>query len=135
MLNSEQIASIADHLDRGFNCYYHIQTFGVVKIPKLDLGHLNEEAYEADMEELEQNFMEYQFIPHLPKQASYEMMIQFVNSLPVNDMNKTSLLEALNKPKPFKHFKEIVKLNEAATKMWLNYRLEVYAQWIDSHIK
>jgi hypothetical protein len=135
MLIDEQVSTLAEHLGHGFNCYFHIEKFSIIILPNNELGELDEDLYAKELEELEENFMEYRVIQQMTSQDSFYMMESFVENLEDTNSLKEILAIAIRQPKPFKKFKEVLEDYTNLKDLWKSYRQEKMEDWVLAQVK
>ncbi|RZJ70329.1 MAG: hypothetical protein EOO47_23535 [Flavobacterium sp.] len=104
-----QIKEIAEQLACGFCCYYHKISGEIVSIPDFeDRMDDIEEFYGEDLAKIKKDKKNFIIINKPSARESFEIMENFIEE--VNDTKlKNELINALNKKKPFSHFKLIIE--------------------------
>ncbi|MDW8229364.1 MAG: UPF0158 family protein [Saprospiraceae bacterium] len=123
-MNDKILEEIADALDRGFIVFVHRRTFEVLSYPDparwSEMEALDEwVAIQDRLEAEDDHFVEVK--PPSPKE-SFRFMSDFAEQQVADARLRQRLLEALNSPKPFKHFKHMVEDSEEAD-AWADYKL------------
>ena len=118
-----QIKEIAEQLDCGFCCYYHKITGEIVSIPDFeDSMPDSEEFYGEDLAKIKKDKKNYVIITKPSSREGFEIMENFIDE--VEDIKlRDELSNALNKKKPFGHFKFIVE-NSAYRQAWFDFKVE-----------
>jgi uncharacterized protein YktA (UPF0223 family) len=137
MLSEEQIKEIAEYLDMGFSCYYHIHTKNILKFPNDEMLEMedDDDVYAKEREELEENFMEYRYIDKMSSIESFHMMSAFIDSL--NDLNeaKEKLIVSITLKKPFRQFKDVLDNYLETKELWYIFRQESLQNWVKQQIR
>lgn len=131
----KQIKEIADNLECGMICYYHIKNGKIMAMPDFDeMYEIPDEIWNEDIKEIENN-EEYYFKFIKPdSHSSYRIMADFVNTVEDEEL-KDRLLDILDRPKPFRNFKwEVDNAGEYRYK-WFKYRTMRYIQKVKDDIE
>jgi hypothetical protein len=123
-LTEIQIKEIADYLDSGMRCFYHINTSEIEFIPDFqELGVIweNEEPWKDILNKLDENFDDYFEFEKITSHDSFEIMADFAETVD-NLTLKDRLFNALNKPKPFRNFKWEIDNSEEYRQKWFDYK-------------
>lgn len=102
-LTEQQIREIADSLDSGIKCYYHLET-GEIKsvIDKNKWIGAEEEYWEGELEEIENNRCDYFEFESMTTHGSFQVMTDFLEKTNAPYLQR-KLIKALEKSKPFRH--------------------------------
>ena len=134
-LSRQQIKDIADDLDMGQQCYYHIPTGKVVTIIDVDDGAFDDdtmEELEKEKEDIFENRSDYFEFEKMPSHLSFSNMEDFIET--VTDKRLVyKLINALNNRKPFRHFKDIILDSDYRDK-WFKFNDNCNAEWIENQI-
>lgn len=126
-----QIKEIAEELDMGNRCYFHRTTLKLLFIPDFDNNSYAErEFFEEELDELENNFDEYMEIAKPNSNDSFEIMLNFVESLDYKNNLKQQLANALQKSKPFRHFKFLIDNSGPCRQQWFDFKSQQLQQWV-----
>ena len=109
-LSRQQIKDIADDLDMGQQCYYHIPTGKVVTIIDIDDGAFDDdtmEELEKEKEDIFENRSDYFEFEKMPSHLSFSNMEDFIETI-TDKRLIYKLINALNNRQPFRHFKDII---------------------------
>lgn len=118
-----QIKEIAEQLDCGFCCYYNTKTGEIISIPDFEDSISDfEEFYGEDLAKIKKDKKNYVIITKPSSREGFEIMENFIDE--VEDIKlRDELSNALNKKKPFSHFKFIVE-NSAYRQTWFDFKAE-----------
>lgn len=122
------INEIAELIDCGNVCFYNIKDKSIEYYPdSLDLT-LDSMYWEETIEKIEDNFDDFIKIQKMDSSQSFQVMVDFTNLIDSIDL-KHQLLTQLNRPKPFRNFKNIVELSEYREK-WFQFKHEKNVEWV-----
>lgn len=123
-LSEEQIREIAENLDVGLRCFYHLKTDEIETIPNFDnsewFGH-DTEPWQVTLDKLDENWSDYFEFEKLYSQESFEIMADFTETVD-NQKMQDKLHKALNKPKPFRNFKWEIDNSGEYRQKWFDYK-------------
>jgi len=104
-LTEQQIKDIAEYLDCGMRCYYNKRTGEIKTILNFDswIG-ADEELWEEYIKEIEENWGDYVEFEGMESHEAFRVMADFAESVD-NSKLRGRLINALNRPKPFRNFK------------------------------
>lgn len=132
-LTEKQIEEIADDLDCGLRCYYHLKSGEIKKIPNFDNWIGDEELWEEDLDEIEENWDDYFEFVGFESHESFQIMADFTDNL--NDtVLQNKLIDALNRRKPFQNFKWLIDNSGEYRQKWFDYKKSRYIQWVKEQI-
>jgi Uncharacterised protein family (UPF0158) len=135
-LTSEQIKEIADTIDCGFVCHWNIKNNRLIFLPTDQLIQYNDsDAWDEDIKEVEQNFNDYKEIEKPDSTESFRFMEDFTDELPDNTRIKVTLLEALNKRKPFREFKYEIDNSGEYRQLWFDFKNQKMIDYVQDRIK
>ncbi len=130
-LTKEQIKEIAEQLDCGFRPFCNKQNGELLFIPDtLKHPDMETEAWAEEMDKLDNNFADYIEINQLESSDSFEIMVQFANTLSDTNKLKNKLKYALNKKKPFREFKFIIDNSGEFRQMWFDFKSQKTQKWV-----
>lgn len=134
-LTSEQIKEIADTIDCGFVCHWNIKNNRLIFIPN-DEGFdpAYNDAWDEDIKELETNSIEYKEIEKPDSTESFRFMEDFTDELPDNTRIKVTLIEALNKRKPFREFKYEIDNSGDYRQLWFDFKNQKMIEYVKDRI-
>ncbi len=130
-LTPMQIRDIAEELDMGNRCYFHKTTHKLLFIPDFDNNFYAErEFFEEELDELENNFDEYLEIEKPNSNDSFEIMLNFVESLEDKNNLKQQLANVLQKSKPFRQFKFLIDNSGPYRQQWFDFKSQQLQLWV-----
>nr|WP_315421790.1 UPF0158 family protein [uncultured Pedobacter sp.] len=134
-LTSEQIKEIADTIDCGFVCHWNIKNNSLIFIPN-DEGFdpADNDAWDEDIKELKTNSSEYKEIEKPDSTESFRFMEDFTDELPDNTRIKVTLIEALNKRKPFREFKYEIDNSGDYRQLWFDFKNQKMIEYVNNKI-
>ncbi|MGQ7857637.1 UPF0158 family protein [Pedobacter sp. WC2501] len=134
-LTSEQIKEIADTIDCGFVCHWNIKNNRLIFIPN-DEGFdpAYNDAWDEDIKELKTNSSEYKEIEKPDSTESFRFMEDFTDELPDNTRIKVTLIEALNKRKPFREFKYEIDNSGDYRQLWFDFKNQKMIEYVKDRI-
>lgn len=120
---SNQIKEIADQLDCGFCCYYNTTTGEIISIPDFEDSMSDlEEFYGEDLAKIKKDKKNYVIITKPSSREGFKIMEDFAEQLS-NKMLQEELLRALDKKRPFAHFKAIIECAGDYRQLWFDFKL------------
>lgn len=133
-LKPELVKEIAEMLDCGFKCYVHKETHELITIPD-ELKHpdMEFEAWEEDIEKLEENFFDYLYIEAMDSRESFSVMEDFIDEVDDKKL-KNRLIYALERSKPFKNFKYEIDYSGKYREQWFTFKLQKNIEWVKDRI-
>jgi len=134
-LTSEQIKEIAETIDCGFVCHWNIKSNRLIFIPSNDEFEYDDSgAWDEDIKELELNSNEYREIEQPDSRESFRFMEDFTNELPDNTRIKVTLIEALNKRKPFREFKYAIDNSGEYRQLWFDFKNQKMIEYVKDNV-
>ena len=134
-LSRQQIKDIADDLDMGQQCYYHIPTGKVVTIIDVEDGAFDDdtmEELEKEKEDIFENRSDYFEFEKMPSHLSFSNMEDFIETI-TDKRLIYKLINALNNRQPFRHFKDII-LDSDYKEKWFKFNDNCNIEWIENQI-
>ena len=129
-LSDEIIKDIAQHLDCGNNCWYHIPTDEVLWAPDRDNPYLEEEMWEETFNGIDEKMDESVAFKILEAHESFRIMESFTENEVEDKVLRAKLITALANRKPFSHFKAIIDYSNYR-QAWFDFK----DQWYIEHVK
>ena len=134
-LTQEQIKEIAEQLNLGFKCYWNINNGELLFIPdELKYPDIEIEAWSDQIEKLNNNFNEYKEIDSLESYDSFEIMVDFVETLSDSNVLKDKLKDALNRNNPFREFKFLIDNSGEYRQKWFDFKNMKLKEWVVKRI-
>lgn len=135
-LTNELTKEIAEQLDCGFRCYLHKHSGELITIPDENRhSDMEIDAWEEDMEKIEEHFTDYWVIDPLDSRASFEMMEEFAESLPETNSPREMLIKALNQHKPFSKFKFVIDNSGEYRQQWFDFKAKRLQEYVEREFK
>jgi hypothetical protein len=132
-----KIVEIAQELDAGMLCYYHIQTGELESYPD-EMRHagFEEEMWSDVIEKVNAHREQYILFEGLNSTGSFRVMETFVGNI-ADENTKRRFEDAIAFKKPFQNFKQLLheypalreewfRFNEAQQALWVQEQLDVY---------
>lgn len=121
-------------MEAGFRSFFNLKTGELKMLPALDLLDEDEESWKKVIREIEKNRKFYYEFQMIDSRESYRIMADFAES--VNDKKiKENLVEALNRPKPFRNFKFQVDNSGEYRNQWFAFQIERYIEFVKKQIE
>lgn len=133
-LSDQIIKDIANNLECGLICFFNPQTMKVIALPSLDMGDIDEDLWQEDLEEIDRNRQQYLELEPMPAKDGFDMMLDFVEEVK-DSYWREQLEQALSRKKPFSQFKNVVNSNEPIRQQWFKFKAEQYQTWVKNYIK
>ena len=127
----EQIKEISEVLDCGFRCFWHKTNGELLIIPDTVKNYgMDMEAWEEDMDKLDENFTDYAEINQMESGDSFEIMEEFVETLPNSNKLKARLIGVLGRNKPFRNFKNVIDDSGDYRDEWFAFKDLKMQEWV-----
>jgi hypothetical protein len=88
---------------------------------------------EEDLAEIEEHWDDYVEFKKMDSHTSFLLMEEFTDELPESPFQKR-LIDALNKPKPFRRFKDEVESNKDYRIAWFTFKKHKMMEWVKSQL-
>jgi len=133
-LTEKQIEEIADNLNCGMRCFYNLKTGEIETLLNFDswIG-ADEEPWEEKSKEIDENWDEYFEFTGFEAHESFRIMADFAERIDDPKL-QDQLINALNRPKPFRNFKWQIDNSEEYRQQWFDYKKMRYVQWVKEQI-
>ncbi len=126
----EQIQEIAEQSEMGMRCSWHKITGELVFTPDSEFEDYTDMSFFKEMlDKLENDFENYIEIEKPRTRDQFNIMENFATKLQGNNSLKAELLNALQRPKPFRSFKNIVDDSGPYREKWFEFRDAQILQW------
>jgi hypothetical protein len=136
VLNEDQIKEIAEELSIGMRCLVNRKTGELLFIPdEMNLMGIDMDPWQDEIDKFESDPDSYWAIEAPRSRDSYQFMADFAEALEGNNRLRVRLLDALEKKKPFAHFKWIIDGSGPYREEWFVYRDQRYMQWVRDRIR
>ena len=129
-----QIEEIADNLDSGMRCFYNLRTGELKTLLNTDkwIG-ADFEPWEEDSEQIDENWADYFEFESFDTHGSFRIMADFAESVDDTKL-QDKLINALNRPKPFRNFKCHIDNSGAYRQQWFDFKKLRYIQFVKEQI-
>jgi len=135
VLTDVQIKEIAEYLEAGMKCYYNRLTGEIKTIIDFDSWiDADEELWKEDLNEIDEHFGDYFVFDNMTSNDSFKMMADFVDFV-VDSSIQTKLINALNKSKPFRNFKQTIDNSGEYRQQWFDFKRSRYLEWVKDQIE
>ncbi len=133
-LIEKQIEEIADNLDCGIRCFYNIKTGEIKTLLNFDnwIG-ADEESWEDESKEIDENWDDYFEFEGFDSNDSFKIMVDFAEKIDDTRL-QNELINALNRPKPFRNFKWQIDNSGKYRQQWFDFKKMRYIEWIKEQI-
>ena len=133
-LSEKQIKEIAENLDCGFICYYNKRTGEVKNMLDMDNWDGNDDLWEEDQKELEENSSDYIEFVGLSSTESFRVMEDFAENVD-NTKLRNSLINALNRRKPFANFNSQIDDSGDYREEWFDFKNARYIEHVKDQLE
>jgi hypothetical protein len=131
-MSDEQITEIAELLDCGEICFYHLPTSTIEHHPDPDNPYFEPELWKEIIDKIEANRNNFKRIERMDSRLAFQVMENFANSLTENSF-KNSLIRLLLERKPFSNFKIMVD-NSDHRQAWFDFKRQAYINWVSEQL-
>ncbi len=133
-LTEKQIEEIADNLDCGIRCFYNFKTGEIKTLLNFDswIG-ADEEPWEEEAKEIDENWDDYFEFTGFETHESFRIMADFAERIDDQKL-QDQLINALNRPNPFRNFKWEIDNSGEYRQQWFDYKKMRYVQWVKEQI-
>ncbi|ERM82236.1 hypothetical protein P872_18815 [Rhodonellum psychrophilum GCM71 = DSM 17998] len=136
-LPEEQIKEIAENLDLGMRCFYHLKTGEIEATPDFLEGEWigqDTEPWQETLDKLDGNWGDYFEFEKMTAHERFGMMTDFSET--VEDPNlQDRLFKALNKSKPFRNFKSEIDNSGEYRQKWFAYKNQRLIEFVKYQIE
>jgi hypothetical protein len=134
-MEKEKIKDIVDNLDLGMSCFIHSESKEIKFIPDEDKYYgMDMEFFQADIDEIENNFGDYIQISGMNSGDSFKVMEAFIETVD-DDKLSDQLIDALNRPKPFRNFKFVVDDSGPYRDQWFKFKEAKMTEWVEAQLQ
>ncbi len=136
-LTEEQLSEIVQNLDMGLRCVYLLKTGEIVAVPDFDYGDwssLDPEDWQEELDKIKANKGKYFEFKGMTSSDRYHIMADFARTAD-NPRLRDRLEEALDKRKPFRHFRQVVDEIEDYRQKWFGYERQRLLELIMNQIE
>lgn len=134
LFSKEIIDEIASDLQMGLRCFINVKTLEHLVIADEFNPYSDMELWQDELDKLEENRSDYIEIERMTSSDSFRIMEGFIET--VTDARlKEKLISALNRSKPFRHFKHEIENSGDWREKWFKFRDQYYFNWVSKQIK
>ena len=136
-LTEEQIKEIAENLDMGMRCFYHLKTGEIEATPDFFEGDwIGQDTgpWQETLDKLDENWGDYFEFEKMTSHESFEIMADFAETLD-NHKLQDRLFKALNKSKPFRNFKWEIDNSGEYRQKWFDYKNQRVIEFVKTQIE
>ncbi len=131
----KQIKKIAEELDCGMRCIFNTRNGELKCIIDSDSWDVaDDEILGEDLKEIEQNEADYFEFEQLDTHESFRIMADFAENVD-NEVLRNTLVGALNRPKPFRNFKQHIDNSGAYREQWFTFKNSRYIEYVKGLIE
>jgi len=130
-ISPEIIKEIAEQLDMGMKCFYHIPTDELEYYPDelKGYGGFDEELWEDAINKVEENYHEYIQFEGMESHESFRIMEEFLSL--IDDKNiRRRFEDAIGYRKPFQNFKQLLFDYPDLRQQWFEYKEQCYIEFV-----
>ena len=130
-ISPEIIAEIADQLDMGMKCFYHIATGELESYPdELNSSFsLDNELWQETIDKVEANPHDYLSFDAMESDESFRIMETFVSNIS-DDTIRHRFEDAIMFKKPFQNFKQLIYDYPDLRQQWFDYKKRQDIEWV-----
>lgn len=133
-ISEMQIEEIAEELDSGLKCFYNFRTKKLkFIIDSNDPWDMTEEEG-LKLAEIEKNPVDFFEIERMDSGTSFLVMEEFTEEVS-DEKFRNRLINALNRPKPFRNFKFEIDGNSSYRQKWFDFRNQKMIDWVKNQIE
>jgi hypothetical protein len=135
LISTDKIKEIAEQLESGMKCFYHLPTGDLEYYPDELAGHagFDEEPWQESIDKVEENYAEYVQFEAMDTHESFKMMETFINEIPEENIRQR-FEDAISYRKPFQNFKQLLPNYPELRQQWFSFRDQQYIDWVQQQI-
>ncbi len=132
---TEQIREIADYLECGMRCFFHLETGEIRTLLNPDnWPGADDDLWDDENGEIDEESDEFFEFSGYDTSESFELMAEFAAN--VDDEGLQAQLEhALDRSKPFRNFRAVIDASGKYREQWFAYRTMCYIQLVEEQIE
>ncbi|MVM34003.1 hypothetical protein GO755_28475 [Spirosoma sp. HMF4905] len=127
-LSDEQLKKVVEELETGMKCYLHRQTGELIAFPDPD-QFPDTDDWQQEMDEIEAHPDDYLEITSMSSRESFQIMERFISEVD-SPLFRNRLLYALDQPKPFRRFKQLIDESGEYRQGWFAFRQSQTIEWL-----
>ena len=133
-ISAERVKEIAEYLDAGMLCFYHISTSTIDYYPDPLKNNMQEEELWKDvMDKIDVHCDEYIRFEGMDSRESFMLMQSFIEAkCPIHLQERFS--KAITHKKPFQHFKSLLLDYPDLREDWFVYKNQQYIAFVQNQI-
>ena len=130
-ISPETIKEIAEELDMGMKCFYHIPTGELESFPDELKGHagFDDELWEESINKVDENFHEYIRFEGMESHESFSIMEDFI-SMMADEKIRLRFEDAIGYRKPFQNFKHLLLSYPDLREQWFAYKNQRFIDFV-----
>ena len=132
-ISEAQIKEIADELEMGMVCHYHVLEGEFVCIPDTDDPFFDLEPWQESLDKIEEDEEHFVKIEKMDSRRSFQVMADFTDQLPDNRL-RNKLHSILDRSKPFRNFKYEIDYSDYRQD-WFDFRKNAYIDWVKKQLR
>ncbi len=134
-LTPEMTREIAEQLDMGMKCFYHVPTGELEYYPdEFKYPGFDEELWAEAMEKVEENFHEYVAFSGMESHESFEIIEDFVNEIPDKKIQER-FMNVIQRRKPFQQFKNLLLDYPDLRQQWFAYKDKRINEYVEEQVE
>ncbi len=136
-ITEEKIREIAENLDVGLRCFYHLKTGEIETTPDFDRNDwfdYDTELWQEILDKLDENRGDYFEFEKMTSHESFEVMADFAETVD-NKKLQDRLYRALNKSKPFRNFKWEIDNSGEYRQKWFDFKNQRLIEFVKNQIE
>jgi len=132
-LTEENIAEIAELLDCGMQCFYHLPTGIIESHPNPDDPYFDPEPWQDTIDKIEEDIENYQPFHKMDSNQGFQVMENFAHAL-TDTSFRQRILDRLSRKKPFQNFKHLIDTSEYRQD-WFTFKKKAYIAFVQQQIE
>lgn len=132
------INKIAEEIDSGMTCFINPKTLEMVIVPgdMLDGGSFFGDTgiFDEDLEKIDTEWERFTRVDPLDSHTGFSIMERFIDEIDEDEVMANKLVNALNRPKPFRNFKNIVEISEYRQK-WFDFKHQATEEYVKKELR
>jgi hypothetical protein len=129
------IKEIAEQLDCGFRVFVHQKSGKILFVPdNNNYSDIDLDSWDEELEELDNNFLEYIEIEKWTSNQAFEMMSEFAGLLKDKNL-QNKLFDSLQKKRPFREFKFLIDNSGDYRQKWFDFKNNWQKEYVTQQIK
>ncbi|WP_209391279.1 UPF0158 family protein [Chryseobacterium sp. RR2-3-20] len=134
-----QLKKLIDEIENNFDCgmqvFINTTNLNICSFPDFDAPFSDEEMWEDQKKELDDNWGNYIEVERWDSTFSFEIMKSFAENISENSLLKDKLLNALQKQKPFRGFKNIIDYEIDYRQRWFEYKKKHQQNYVEKELE